>query len=375
MNIGIAGAGITGRLLAWQLARSGVNVTLFDKDTIQHRDDNGHAAAYTAAGMLTPFSEAESAEAPIVQMGLRSLDLWPEIVKQLSADVDFHQTGSLILAHRNDHSDMLNFRQHLARIPEVKNSYTHLDKPTLFNLEPDIAARFSEATYIPNEAWLSPQRLLAVLADDLAAMGATLVPHTEITALSEGAIHGKHAEGAARTWAFDKVVDCRGLGAKPDMPNLRGVRGEVIWLHAPEVTLNHLVRLMHPRYRIYIVPRANHTFVVGATQIESDNKRPITVRSALELLSAAYSVHSGFAEASILQTRVNCRPALADNFPTITQENGLMRVNGLFRHGFLLAPALVEAAFELLTKDAPTLHLPEGIIKHTKHAQPCDAAV
>jgi glycine oxidase len=99
---------------------------------------------------------------------------------------------------------------------------------------------------------------------------------------------------------------------------------------------------MHPRYPLYIVPRENQHYLIGATSIESDDRRPMTVQSALELLSAAFTVHPGFAEASIVELIVNCRPALPDNLPAIQVRDGLIRVNGLYRHGFLISPRLAE---------------------------------
>jgi len=344
MNYGIVGAGIMGRLLAWQLAKRGDSVTLFDRDKIDHGNDNGLAAAYTAAGMLTPISEAESTEAEITTLGLRSLQLWPEIVKQLPQDVDFHQRGSIILAHSNDRPELLNFRNHVARTPAAIERVTQLDSQQITELEPELAKHFNDANFIPGESWLSSQACMSVLAKDLQNMSATLIEQAQIDNIESGQVEHQN-----QTYKFDCVIDCRGIGAKPDLPTLRGVRGEVVLLHAPEVNIRHLVRLMHPRYRIYIVPRANHHYVIGATQIESSDTSNITVRSALELLSAAYSVHPGFGEANIMHTRVNCRPALPDNLPKITHDSGLMRINGLFRHGFLLAPALAEKAIHLLT--------------------------
>ncbi len=74
---------------------------------------------------------------------------------------------------------------------------------------------------------------------------------------------------------------------------------------------------MHPRHPIYIVPRQNNCFIIGATTIESEDMRPLTVQSSLELLSAACTVHPEFAEGTIVESRVNCRPALPDNLPAI----------------------------------------------------------
>ena len=146
------------------------------------------------------------------------------------------------------------------------------------------------------------------------------------------------------TTDYDYIVDCRGLGAKTALSDLRGVRGEVVRLRAPEVKLNRPVRLMHPRYPIYIVPKPNNEFVIGATEIESQSKKPMTVRSAMELLSAAYTVHSGFAEAEIIDMQAGLRPSLPDNRPLVEQKGKQIVINGLYRHGYLLAPKVVEQA-------------------------------
>jgi glycine oxidase len=136
------------------------------------------------------------------------------------------------------------------------------------------------------------------------------------------------------------------MGARADLKNLRGVRGELAYVQAPEVHLGRPVRLMHPRYPIYIVPRKEHVFVIGATALESEDYSPISLRSAMELMSAAYTVHTGFAEARVLETLTNCRPALPDNRPRIQVQPGLLSINGLYRHGFLLSPVLSEFAAE-----------------------------
>ena len=162
---------------------------------------------------------------------------------------------------------------------------------------------------------------------------------SKVDEVSEGTIHY-----AGKVERFDWVYDARGLGANAQVQDLRGVRGEVFWLDAPEVKISRPTRMLHPRYKIYIVPRPDNRYIIGATEIESEDKSPMSVRSSLELLSAVYSMHTGFAEARIVKTATNCRPALRDNLPSIEQGSKLTRINGLYRHGYLLAPAVVEQA-------------------------------
>jgi glycine oxidase len=334
-TVGIAGAGVMGRVLAWQLQKAGFTVSLFDKDDI----DYGDAAAYTAAGMLAPYCEVESAELLVYQLGMRSLDLWQQLEQDLNGDLGYFQEGSLVVAHGNDRADFQQFnRQVLNKLDPTPDQFRALDQRQLTELEPDLGSQFHEGTYLPQEAWLSPQLTMQVFADNLLLKGINWYSSRLVHSVDAHTIttnEGKHN--------FDWVVDCRGLGAKAQWQELRGVRGELIFLQAPEVKIKRLVRLMHPRYRMYLVPRGHdNMYTIGATQIESNDNGPMTVRSSLELLSAAYSLHPGFAEARIIEMRTNCRPALNDNLPKIECSEGLIRVNGLFRHGFLLSPSLGE---------------------------------
>lgn len=147
----------------------------------------------------------------------------------------------------------------------------------------------------------------------------------------------------------DWVFDCRGLGAVAHWGELRGVRGEVARIHAPDVSLSRPTRLIHPRYPIYIAPKQDHLFVIGATEIESNDLSPPSVRSTLELLSAAYAVHPGFAEGRILEIASQCRPTLPDNLPAIRRLGArTLQINGLYRHGFMISPALLDVALELV---------------------------
>jgi len=46
----------------------------------------------------------------------------------------------------------------------------------------------------------------------------------------------------------------------------------------------------------------------------------------------------------VVHSESNLRPALPDNLPLLRHEDRCTRINGLYRHGWLLAPALVEQA-------------------------------
>jgi len=101
----------------------------------------------------------------------------------------------------------------------------------------------------------------------------------------------------------------------------------------------------------------------GASLLEREDDIPMTVKSALDLLGSAYALHPAFGEASILDMGAGIRPAFPDNIPRAIIEDGgkTIRVNGTYRHGFLLAPALAKAVSGFLSdgrRDSPLFDSP-----------------
>ncbi|MDM0020192.1 FAD-dependent oxidoreductase [Variovorax saccharolyticus] len=336
----VLGAGLMGRLLALALARAGCEVDVYEAGGPEAEG----AAARVAAAMLAPLAESAVAPASVVRMGHHALDRWPALIASLAAPVFFQREGTLVLWHRQDAAEAARLRRVLARtgeaVPELPAMQV-LDVAGIEALEPSLGRRFAQALLLPDEGQLDNRALLAALRDTLQAQPKVRL-HWHAPRSTDDFAPGEPGQP-------ERVIDCRGLGAKPQWNALRGVRGEVIRVHAPEVTLQRPTRLVHPRYPIYIAPKPDHLFVIGATEIESDDMSPASVRSTLELLSAAYAVHSGFAEARIVEIATQCRPTLPDNLPALRQlRPHVMQINGLYRHGFMIAPAILDVAMELL---------------------------
>lgn len=322
-----------GRLVALGLVRQGLKVSLHDQG-----DPSGRtAAAHVAAAMLAPYAESVEAEPQVVALGLESLKLWPALLKSLPGDVFFQQKGTLVVWHGSDRDQAVQFGQRLHHLQESLSKGDRpeaLDRWGIAELEPQLGDRFQQGLFLPSEGQLDNRALLKALAEALEAEGVML-----------------HWGETSDPLAFgdDWVIDCRGMGAKSLSTRLRGVRGEVVRVETTEVSLGRPVRLLHPRYPLYIAPKPHGVFVIGATQIESEDYSPASVRSALELLSALYSVHPGFGEARILEIVSQCRPALPDNAPEIRWDGRkTVSINGLYRHGYLMAPALMNAALALV---------------------------
>jgi glycine oxidase len=347
----IIGSGLIGRLTAWRLLVAGHQVAILSKDDRQGSD----SAGYVAASMVAPATEAISAEPMVKTVGLRSYFLWPQWLKDLDEPVFYRDEGTLVVAHAGDEAEMARFQRRASHVLG-ESDFQLLDSQALKQREPDLADKFDRAMWFEQESCLDNRQFYQQVGE-LLAEHCDWQQTEEIGELDEAEI-ARHCRQYLNTSAeqFDAVIDCRGNGGKANLNKLRSVRGEVIRVQAPEVNFKHAIRLMHPRYPFYLAPRPNNEYVLGATVIESDDRSAVTVRSGLELMSALYSLHKGFAEARIVEMTAHCRPGLPDNMPTIKRTDWGYIVNGFYRHGYLFGPAVVDDMMQLLAGQAQQIN-------------------
>ncbi len=338
ISVAVVGAGIVGRMVAFALSQSGAKVFLFE----QREEHDFSSCSYAASSMLAPVSELGECPLRLARLGAHSVKLWADLMqREQFRDVYFRQRGTLILAHARDQQEL----SHFDRLLEAKrdDSFLFFEKQRLTragiaDLEPDLADGYGQGIFIANEAQVDNRQMLDKLMVELKRDGVEIKYASAVDTLRPGSLKLN-----GETKQFDLLIDCRGMGAREDLHKLRGVRGEIVTLHAPGASLSRPVRILHPRYPLYVVPRPGQNYLVGATVIESSDCAPPTVQSTLELLSAVFCVLPSFAEAHVVELVANVRPAFPSNEPAILVRPGLIRVNGLYRHGFLLAPAIAEA--------------------------------
>ncbi|MEM9138950.1 MAG: FAD-dependent oxidoreductase [Pseudomonadota bacterium] len=309
--ITVIGAGVAGLCVATELAARGAEVRLIDR---MHAP-GPHACSWWAGGMLAPFCEGESAEEPVVRLGQGAADWWQ------AQGASVTRRGTMVVTMGRDRAELSRF----ARRTEGAEA---IGSDRIAELEPDLQGRCRQALFFAEEAHLDPRAALSGLIDGLATKGVTV----------------EQGDPAST----GQIVDCRGLAARDALADLRGVKGEMLVIRCPDLALARPIRLLHPRIPLYIVPRGDGIYMLGATVIEATERSRITARSLLEMLSAAYALHPAFGEAEILETGVDARPAFRDNLPRIRRRGRVVYANGLFRHGFLLGPTLAQQTADLV---------------------------
>jgi glycine oxidase len=311
MRVTVVGAGVVGLTAAFELCERGAAVEIVERSA--HLGET--ACSWCAGGMLAPWCEGESAPDEVVERGALALDWWARRVP------DVARNGTLVVAAPRDVGEIERFAartQHHERVDEAR----------IGALEPDLAGRFRKGLFFAGEGHLDPRAALGALRDRLAERGVRI----------------RIGVAAAASSLEGVVLDCRGFAARDELEELRGVRGEMVILRTREIRLTRPIRFLHPRIPLYVVPRADGLFMVGATMIESAERGAVTARSAIELLSAAYALHPAFGEAEIVETRADVRPAFPDNLPRLIQRGATTYLNGFYRHGFLLSPSFARQA-------------------------------
>ena len=288
----VLGSGVSGLCVATLLAERGETVEVID-------DEARQPASWFAGGMLAPWCEAESAPADVITLGQHAAAWWQTRVSSVV------QQGTLVLAPPRDNPE-------LNRFARMTTAHQWVDPASL---EPALENRFARGLFFPREAHLDPRRALSELRDKLLQRGVRF--------------DARQPSG--------RIIDCRGIHARAQLSGLRAVRGEMLILQSHEVSFSRPIRLLHPRFPCYLVPRRDGHFMPGATVTGSDDA------------SAAYTLHPALAEARVIESGSGLRPAWPANLPEIHYHNGIFYLNGMYRHGFLLAPMMAEQLMQRLS--------------------------
>ncbi|RCL03151.1 MAG: glycine oxidase [Candidatus Tokpelaia sp. JSC189] len=308
----VKGMGVGGLTAAYELFTRGADITIATPD-------NGFSssASWYAGGMLAPYCESENTEQVIEDLGIEAMKWWDQALPGL---VTHH--GTLVVAPARDNAE-------LDRFSSRTKGHKKISVKELADLEPSLAGRFQQGLFYATEAHLDPRHALKAVKNRLKHEGICFIAPDK------------------DELQYDIIIDATGRARLPFDGELRGVRGEMLLMRTSDINLSRPVRLLHPRIPLYIVPREDNLFMIGATMIESESYGPITARSMMELLNAAYTLHPAFAEAEIVEIGVGIRPAYVDNLPRVKRIDNTISINGFYRHGYLLAPAMAIQAADM----------------------------
>jgi glycine oxidase len=365
----VVGGGAIGMAVAWRARNRGMSVTLLE------RGECGQATSRVAAGMLAPVAEVEFGEAGrrVLELALRSAELWPSFAQELSAaagvEVGLTSTGTLLVARDDDEAReaerQLAFRESLGlRVERLRASEAR-------ELEPALAPTVRLALSVPDDHAVDPRVVLAALRSACASDGVELREGAAVTRVELDAagarVTGVALEGGQRVPAERVVLaagpwsgELHGLPAEASVP-VRPVKGQILRLRDPAGP--GLVRRIVRFEGGYVLPRGDGRYVLGGTVEERGFDLAPTAGAAYEMLRRAHELLPGVSELEIEELSVGLRPGTPDNAPVIGPGllEGLTWATGHYRNGILLAPLTAELVVGAL-ENAPAARGSEPLL-------------
>ena len=334
----VVGAGLIGLGVAYELAKRGIAVNVYD------RAEPGRAASWAGAGMLAPYSE-EMPDAAMLSFCRSALANYPAFVEELrertGVDARFRRDGTMHVALDDGALAALEVRAatYRANGGEVEI----LSRAETLAREPMLAKHCAGAVFVANEAQVDNRRLGRALTAACESLGVRFERVEDLAVETDarrvrglrtprGFTAAPFVVNATGAWAGELA----GVPAHVRVP-VRPVAGEMLALAVPAAAIRALVWLGHR----YLVPRGDGRLLVGATVEERGFDARVTAAGMRDLLDAALAVAPALAGFAVVETWAGLRPGTPDGRPYLgeTAVEGYVVATGHYRNGILLAPA------------------------------------
>jgi glycine oxidase len=349
VRVTIAGAGIVGCGIAYELARRGAHVRVLD------RRSPGGGATRASAGILAPYIEGH--DPALRHLGSRSLAVYPEFLQRVQRDgdldVEYEQSGTLQVALSADEASRL--EQAARTLGEAGVEHRLLDAPDVRRAEPALPPGVVNALEIPAHGYVAAGELTRALATAAMRHGATFDVGTAIS------VEGAPAGGTlARLHTADAVIECdavivaagswsTSLDAAARAPHdaVKPIRGQLLQLRLPERPARSVIW----GDDCYLVCRRDGAVLAGATVEDVGFDERATSDGVQRLLSAAVTLMPRLRDAAFEEVRVGLRPMTRDELPAVGASSTMPHVfyaTGHYRNGVLLAPLTAALVADLV---------------------------
>ncbi len=343
-DVAIAGGGLIGGAIAFELAREGLRVAVLD------RQEPGREASWAGAGILSPAPEHQGM-IPLVPLGKASLALYPRFVAEIEEKsgelTGFRPKGTLEVLFARDAREELSTLVALHRGLGLACDPIHVDEAR--ELEPALSEEVQATALRPNEASVDNRALTQAVLEAARRSGAEFFAGESVKSIwreggrCTGVITAGRKIAAARTVIAAGCYSGQIDGVQAYAP-VRPARGQMVALRSPAVKIERVLW----SERIYLVPRNDGRVLAGATLEYAGFQKAVTAEGVHSLLEAAFELVPALRGAEIVETWAGLRPDSPDHLPILgpTDMDGVLMATGHFRSGILLAPVTAQLVRE-----------------------------
>ena len=354
VHVIVIGAGIIGAAVAEALALRRAQVTVLETRAA------GRGASWASAGLLAPYTEADSAS-PLLAMGVRSLAMFDDFIgsvrERTGRPIEYARTGTLEVAMSAESA---------TRLRTSSEAFTAtagvrwLNADDARRMEPAIAHNAEGAVFVESHGFVGVEPLVRALIQSARLAGASFEApvHAASIEIAEGSSAGVAVIAGDRRIEADHVVLAAGswsprVRIKDVAPlPVRPVRGQLVRLGWMRGTAPARVVWTDD---CYTVPWSDGTLLVGATSEEVGFDESTTAAGVQGLIAAAIRALPGAASAQLIDARAGLRPATPDGLPFIGARRrtpGVTYATGHFRNGILLAPLTAAVVASMVLEGA-----------------------
>jgi glycine oxidase len=347
-DVAIAGGGLIGASIAFELAQAGLRVAIFD------RQQPGGEASWAAAGILSPAPE-NAGMISTVPLGRASLAMYPEFVSSIEElsgiAVGYRPKGTVEAFFSSDAQAKLSTVVALHHGLGLKAE--PLSAEDARELEPALSDGLEAAVLRPDEACVDNRELTRAVLIATERAGAKIFPGTAVQSISRNnqrcdglIVDGQHIE-ARRTVISAGCYSATIKGVEA-YARVRPAKGQMLALRAKNTKIDRVLW----SEQVYLVPRDDGRIVAGATVEYVGFEKGVSAGAMHKILAGAIELAPALADAQIEETWAGLRPDSADHLPIIgpTDVDGLLIATGHFRSGILLAPITAQLIREWVTK-------------------------
>ena len=346
----VVGAGIIGCAIAWELAKEGRRVVVFDRGPV------GRQASWAAAGLLTPAHLADY-PGPLAGLCVESQKRYEPWVRELAApEVEFRASGLILMVF--DDQDERDAATLESWKRERGAPVERLNRESLNRIEPMASPEVRGALLLPDVAQVRNHRLTRALAEAARKKGAEIRTDAEITGFLKipGRINGvRTAKGDL--FAAETIVAAGAWSGELEVgADVRPVRGQMVLLKGPADALNRPLLARD----VYLIPRSDGHVLLGSTLEEAGFDTSTTAEGIGFLLAQGRRLAPGIGKFAVAATWAGLRPATKDRLPYLGRPagiEGLILATGHFRNGILLAPVTAKIVADLVAGRPTSLDL------------------
>jgi glycine oxidase len=347
-DVAIAGAGLIGSSIAFELAQAGLKVAVFD------RGEPGREASWASAGILSPAPESP-AMISMVPLAKASMNLYPALVanvEEISGEkVGFRPKGTIDVFFSKDAIPDLSTLIALHHGMGLKAE--PLRPEDARELEPSLSQELEAAALRPEEASIDNRALTHAMLSAAKKSGVEVFAGSDVTGIAQDSERCTGLKLGNETVSAKWTVIAAGcfsadIDGVKDFAPVRPAKGQMVSLRADGLKIERVIW----GEKIYIVPRNDGRILAGATVEYVGFDKQVTAGGIEKILSAAIEVIPEFANARIEETWAGLRPDSPDHLPILgpTDIDGLVIATGHFRSGVLLTPITARLVRQWITE-------------------------